>query len=103
MQFTTSLLAAAAAVAPVFGYIGVAPTGGSTVTALVTRTVTAYETYCPSSTKFTEGTKTYTATKEQWVTVTDCPNQCTITYNPSKPTVVPVAHAPKWNNGTAPA
>ena len=58
---------------------------------------------CPKPTTFTHGTKTYTATKEEWVTVKHCPKKCTITYNPSKPTVVPVGEKPKYHNGTVPA
>jgi hypothetical protein len=72
-----------------------------TETAWVTETVTAYKTYCPSATKFTKGTKTYTATQQTWVTVTNCPNKCTISYQPAKPSIVPVESAPA-KNGTAP-
>ncbi|CAL3973521.1 unnamed protein product [Diplocarpon coronariae] len=36
---------------------------------LVTRTVTAYGTFCPSSTKFTESTKTCNVNWEGWATV----------------------------------
>ncbi|KAH9220836.1 hypothetical protein DL95DRAFT_442464 [Leptodontidium sp. 2 PMI_412] len=98
MQFSAALIIAAAAVAPVFGQTGVGYSHSAT--AVVTRTVTAYETYCPKSTTFTEGTKTYTATKEEWVTVKNCPKKCTITYNPSKPTVLPVGQTPKYGNST---
>lgn len=49
------------------------PTGGVTTT---TETVTAYTTYCPGATTFTQGSKTYTVTGPSTVTVTDCP--CTI-------------------------
>ncbi|KAL2073500.1 hypothetical protein VTL71DRAFT_10826 [Oculimacula yallundae] len=104
MQYSTALIIAAIA-APVFGQTGTAASTGvanATVTAEVTRTVTAYETYCPSSTTFTEGTKTYTATKEEWVTVAHCPSKCTITYNPAHPTVLPVGYAPKYGNHTVP-
>ncbi|KAH7356960.1 hypothetical protein BKA65DRAFT_592497 [Rhexocercosporidium sp. MPI-PUGE-AT-0058] len=100
MQFSPVIIIAAAAVAPVFGQTGTA--GSPNTTAVVTRTVTAYETYCPKSTTFTEGTKTYTATKEEWITVKNCPKKCTITYNPHKPTVVPVGEAPKYGNNTVP-
>ena len=73
----------------------------NTEIAWVTETVTAYKTYCPSATKFTKGTKTYTATQQTWVTVTNCPNKCTISYQPAKPSIVPIGPAPA-KNGTAP-
>ncbi|KAK0100903.1 hypothetical protein ONS95_007347 [Cadophora gregata] len=100
MQLTSTLIFAIAAAAPVLGN-----TAGpyDNTTSVITRTVTAYETYCPKPTTFTEGTKTYTATKDEWVTVKHCPMKCTITYNPSNPTVVPVGEKPKYNNGTIPA
>ncbi|KAH7407433.1 hypothetical protein BKA64DRAFT_640364 [Cadophora sp. MPI-SDFR-AT-0126] len=100
MEFTTALVVAFAAAAPVFGQTA-APYANTT--SVVTRTVTAYETYCPQPTTFTQGTKTYTATKEGWVTVKHCPKKCTITYTPSKPTVMPIGEKPKYNNGTVPA
>jgi hypothetical protein len=71
-------------------------------TAWITQTVTAYETYCPTSTKFKHGTKNYTATAPTWVTVTDCPKLCTISNQAgAKPTVVPVGEMPIWNNATS--
>ena len=75
----------------------------STESVWVTETVTAYKTYCPSATQFTKGTKTYTATQQTWVTVTDCPKKCTISYQPGpQPTVVPVVPVPVKNT-TVPA
>ncbi|XMA13013.1 hypothetical protein WAI453_005804 [Rhynchosporium graminicola] len=101
MQLTTALLVVAA-IAPVFGHIAAGTTGmvNVTVTASVTRTVTAYETFCPDPTTFTEGTKTYTATAEEWITVKECPHKCTITYDPAYPTVLPVGEVPKYGNKT---
>lgn len=49
------------------------PSGGVTTT---TEIVTAYTTYCPGATTFTQGSKTYTVTGPSTVTVTNCP--CTI-------------------------
>jgi hypothetical protein len=72
--------------------------GNTTKPAWVTETVTAYKTYCPSPTQFTKGNKTYTAPKQTWVTVTDCPNKCTISYQPQKPSVIPIGPAPAKNN-----
>jgi hypothetical protein len=101
MHFSYAAAAVLAAVpSSVNGYIDARahPTGmiahkhwnNKTETAWVTETVTAYKTYCPSATKFTKGTKTYTATQQTWVTVTNCPNKCTISYQPSKPSIIPV-------------
>lgn len=41
-----------------------------------TQVVTAYTTYCPSPTKITHGTHTYTVTEPTTLTITDCP--CTV-------------------------
>jgi hypothetical protein len=71
--------------------------GNSSGSVWVTETVTAYKTYCPSATKFTKGTKTYTATQQTWVTVTDCLQKCTISYQPTKPSIAPVGPPPKSN------
>lgn len=45
----------------------------SFVTSYTTFTTDIYTTFCPSPTKVTIGTKTYTVTKSQTLTVTDCP------------------------------
>ncbi|RDW82204.1 hypothetical protein BP6252_03316 [Coleophoma cylindrospora] len=71
-----------------------------------TAVVTAYVTYCPEPTIFTgKGGKTYTATSTQYVTVTDCPHKCTISYVPGpSATVFPVpSHGPYYVNSTVPA
>ncbi len=116
MRFSFVAAAALAAVpSSVNGLIAarLAPTGmakpwdNSTDIAWITQTVTAYKTYCPTATKFTKGTKTYTATQQTWVTVTDCPKKCTISYQPSKPSIIPVVPVPKpapapAKNGTVP-
>ena len=113
MHFSYAAAAAVLAAVPssVNGYIAARahPTGmiahmhwdNNTEIAWVTETVTAYKTYCPSATKFTKGTKTYTATQQTWVTVTNCPNKCTISYQPAKPSIVPIGPAPA-KNGTTP-
>lgn len=54
------------------------PTGGDTT---VTTVVTAYTTYCPEPTTFTEGHSTYTVTEPTTLTITDCP--CTLTVGPT--------------------
>lgn len=88
MQFTTAIIAAIAAVSA--ANASVAHEALYNATTVVSQTVSAYETYCPESTTFTQGTQTYTASKKQWVTVTDCSPLCTITNVPGvKPTVVP--------------
>ncbi|KAL2062585.1 hypothetical protein VTL71DRAFT_5657 [Oculimacula yallundae] len=51
-----------------------------------TVTTDIYTTYCPEATTFTQGTKTYTATASETLTITDCP--CTYSY-PAKPTSYP--------------
>jgi hypothetical protein len=88
------------------GMVGKTHWSNNTETAWVTQTVTAYKTYCPSATTFTKGTKTYTATQQTWVTVTHCPNKCVISYQPGKPSIVPIGPPPKpapAKNDTAPA
>ncbi|KAF8847764.1 hypothetical protein BDZ45DRAFT_733372 [Acephala macrosclerotiorum] len=108
MQFTTFILSAVAATGAVALTTG-SSSNSTTTTAWVTQTVTAYETYCPKKTTwtYTNGgkTKTYTGSKKQWVTVTDCPTAgCTISNKVGyKPTVVPVGYNPKYQNGTVPA
>ena len=114
MHFSSAAAAAVLAVVPVNGHIAARspqPTGmvgshywgNSTETAWATETVTAYKTYCPSATKFTKGTKTYTATKQTWVTVTDCPKKCTVSYQPHKPSIIPIGPKPTpAKNGTVP-
>ncbi|KAJ9624958.1 hypothetical protein H2203_004909 [Taxawa tesnikishii (nom. ined.)] len=51
--------------------------------------VSTLTTYCPSATKLTINSKTYTVTSESTLTITDCP--CTLTKTTS--TMVPVASA----------
>ena len=45
----------------------------STVTSFTTFTTDVYTTYCPSPTTLTYGTQTYTVTKSQTLTITECP------------------------------
>ncbi|WPH00440.1 Hypothetical protein R9X50_00326900 [Acrodontium crateriforme] len=74
MQFTTTVVAMAGLAAASW-----APSYNSSSAAAVytTEVVTAYTTYCPESTEITHGTKTYTATASETLTITDCP--CTLT------------------------
>jgi hypothetical protein len=59
---------------------------------LTTQTVTAYKTYLPTPTVFKRGNATYTVTQKSWVTVTDCPDYCTISFAPGhQQTVAPVS------------
>lgn len=110
MHFSPYLVAAFLVVIPgsVNGYVarqepkGVVTGTYGNSTAWITQTVTAYQTYCPASTKFKHGTKTYTATAQTWVTVTDCPKLCTISNQAgAKPTVAPIGQMPVWNNITS--
>ncbi|KAH6666861.1 putative clock-controlled protein 6 [Halenospora varia] len=75
---------------PVFGLIAAATAfdrrWANETTAYTTEVVTSYTTFCPEATTFTQGTKTYTATASETVTITDCP--CTI--KKPKPTSPPV-------------
>ncbi|EPE27881.1 hypothetical protein GLAREA_04672 [Glarea lozoyensis ATCC 20868] len=82
---------------PVFGLVAaVNAMWLNETTAYTTETVTSYTTYCPVATTVTQGTKTYTATAGQTLTITDCP--CTIKH--PKPTTTPAPPAPPA--GTAP-
>lgn len=45
----------------------------------VTEVVTAYTTICPVATEIAHGGKTYTATAGATLTISDCPNGCTVT------------------------
>jgi hypothetical protein len=112
MYFSPSVVAAILAAAPssVNCYVArhapsgvVHPTGTyDNSTVWTTQTVTAYQTYCPTSTKFKKGTKTYTATAQTWVTVTDCPKMCTISNKAgTQPTVAPIGHVPVYKNATS--
>ncbi|KAK2590864.1 hypothetical protein QQS21_011456, partial [Conoideocrella luteorostrata] len=49
----------------------------------VTEVVDSYTTYCPGSTTFIQGSKTYTVTEATTMTVTDCP--CTVIHMTSLP------------------
>jgi hypothetical protein len=67
----------------------------------VTQTVTGYITFCPTPTSWVQGKKTYSATASQWVTITACPNLCTISNAVGKPhTIVPIERpwTPKSNS-----
>jgi hypothetical protein len=76
--------------------------GNNTEIVWTTQTVTAFKTFCPSPTSWVQNKKTYTATQSQWVTVTDCPQSCIISYKPGpSPTLVPIS-VPKYNNNTVP-
>jgi len=82
---------------PVFGLVAAVSASGlwsnDTIT-YTTETVTSYTTYCPVATTVTQGTKTYTATAGQTLTITDCP--CTL----KRPVTTTPAPAPPA--GTAP-
>jgi hypothetical protein len=47
--------------------------GESESTTYTTMTTDIFTTYCPSPTKVTMGTKTYTVTSAQTLTITECP------------------------------
>lgn len=51
-----------------------------------TEVVTAFTTYCPKATEITHGGVTYSVTEATTLTITDCPDGCTIT--------APVSSAP---------
>lgn len=57
--------------------------GGDSYT---TEVVTAFTTYCPAATEVTHGGVTYSVTEATTLTITNCPNGCTVTK--------PVATAP---------
>lgn len=50
--------------------------GGDSYT---TEVVTAFTTYCPQATEITHGGETYTATEATTLTITNCPDGCTVT------------------------
>lgn len=66
---------------PVVGLISTAAAGGDKNTTTtsdvnwetITLTTDIYTTYCPSPTKVTMGTSTYTVTQSTLLTITDCP------------------------------
>ncbi|KAN0099468.1 hypothetical protein V8E51_013243 [Hyaloscypha variabilis] len=103
MKAVQSLLAVA-------GFVGAASAWGSgwSNETIVWTTVTTdvYTTYCPEATTFTQGTKTYTATASETITITDCPCTFSHTVPWSKPTTTPVvpppysARPPPPSNGT---
>lgn len=74
---------------------------GSTsyLTSYTTFTTDFYTTYCPTPTKVTIGTKTYTVTSSQTLTITDCP--CTIT-KPVVPVTTPSGKPTYSANSTMP-
>jgi len=82
----------------------VATVAASNSTAVwVTDVVTAYTTVCPAATQLTFNGVTYTATKSQTITITNCP--CTVS---KLATVAPVStvatsKAPVYVNSTVPA
>ncbi|RDL36427.1 uncharacterized protein BP5553_05779 [Venustampulla echinocandica] len=89
---------------PVFGLVSAVMGWSNETTAYTTVTVSSYTTYCPEATTITQGTKTYTATASETLTITDCP--CTLT-KPVKPTgyptgVPPISLPSPINNATAP-
>lgn len=61
---------------PIFGLVAGALAWSNDTTVWTTITTDIFTTYCPESTTFTQGTKTYTATASETLTITDCP--CTI-------------------------
>ncbi|KAH8750013.1 hypothetical protein F5882DRAFT_80095 [Hyaloscypha sp. PMI_1271] len=91
MKTIQSLLAVA-------GFVGAASAWGSgwsnETTVWTTVTTDVYTTYCPESTTFTQGTKTYTATASETLTITDCPCTYSHTIPWGKPTTTPVAPPP---------
>ncbi|EMC96061.1 hypothetical protein BAUCODRAFT_515072 [Baudoinia panamericana UAMH 10762] len=69
MRFSTAAVA---------GFAAVALAQNTTVAPVyVTDVVTAFTTYCPSSTQLTHNGVTYTITSATTFTITDCP--CTVT------------------------
>jgi hypothetical protein len=67
--------------------------GHPMTTTWATHTVDQFVTYCPTPTSFVAyGTKTYTATVNEWITVTDCPYSCTISH--------PAGVTPTWVPGS---
>ncbi|AEO62317.1 uncharacterized protein THITE_2169147 [Thermothielavioides terrestris NRRL 8126] len=68
MKFTAAVLALAA---------GAMAHRNQTVV-YTTEVVTAFTTFCPAATSFTYGSQTYTVTEATTLTITDCPNGCTI-------------------------
>jgi len=85
------------ALLPVFGLVAAvsAGMGWNETTTYTTETVTSYTTYCPAATTVTQGTKTYTATAGETLTITDCP--CTLKHpvTTTAPTMVGTA-PPVW-------
>ncbi|KAE9377339.1 acid phosphatase [Stipitochalara longipes BDJ] len=61
---------------------------GSATTYVTTQTVTAYTTYCPSATTFTQGNSTYAVTGPTTLTIKNCP--CTLTYTTTGPVPTPI-------------
>jgi len=79
---------------PAFGLIAAAQAltsgwNGTYVTTTITTDI--YTTYCPVATTFPYGTKTYTATASEYITITDCP--CTyVTSHEAYPTSYPTSY-----------
>ncbi|RAL65445.1 hypothetical protein DID88_001012 [Monilinia fructigena] len=91
MQFSTVAIisALAAAVSANGNY-------STTVSAVwVTDVVTSFTTVCPAATTLSYNGVTYTATKNETITITNCPSL------PSVPTTAPVASGPVYGNSTA--
>ncbi|TAQ84403.1 hypothetical protein B7494_g7264 [Chlorociboria aeruginascens] len=68
MKYVVALLALAAS-----AWAQLNSTSNSTVTIYTTEIVDSYTTYCPDATTISQGNVTYTATKGETVTITDCP------------------------------
>jgi chitinase len=65
-----------------------------------TEVVTAYTTYCPFATKFTEGGSTYVVTEATTITVTNCPCTRTTEYTTQYTTVCPLSEVTSANSPT---
>jgi hypothetical protein len=88
MHFSQYLAAAILTAVPSIA-VHLAPGPWNNITApSTTQTVTSYKTYIPTPTKFTQGNTTYTVTQKSWVTVTDCPDNCTISFAPGHQQIV---------------
>ncbi|KAB8300903.1 hypothetical protein EYC80_002829 [Monilinia laxa] len=109
MQFSTVAIVSALAAA-----VSANGNYSTTVSAVwVTDVVTSFTTVCPAATTLSYNGVTYTATKNETITITNCPctvskpvyttstvicNTCT-----SVPTTAPVVSGPAYGNSTAPA
>ncbi|KAI6859269.1 hypothetical protein KC338_g3140 [Hortaea werneckii] len=75
---TTSATSATSATSSVSETTATANATSSTGDVYVTEVVDKFTTYCPYATSFTAGGKTYTVSSATTLTVTDCPDGCTV-------------------------